>query len=230
MRRLFLFASAIVSLLWAFALWDSYRPKITVVPGPTLNAKFPFATAFIIQNQGALSIRNVSFDTTWTYADDPNQTRNANTGISLIPELKSLEQHVLGAPFQFNIPAIAAKTGTIQLPAGVETSPTPIEHHSLILWFDVTYDPEYFWKKTETLYFFGAWDRETNFQWFPSGHADIRTQVYDPILVQKWRDLNESIARHVPNHTNKTPEKTNSFRMNGSPGLPTNGGAGLHTN
>jgi hypothetical protein len=220
-----------VTVLWLLALWDSYRPKITVTPGPTLNTKSPFATMFIVQNQGALSIRNVSFDCTWTYADDPNQTRNVETGISLIPELKSFEQSILAAPFQFNIPAITDKPITNQLPSAVQTTPMPIAHHSLVMWFDVTYAPKYFGKRTETLYFFGAWDNDTNFQWFPTGNGDIRTEIYDQKLLKRSQDLAQTLQRQLASaSTNNMPQPTNSSRTNGSPTGSATGGAVVHTN
>jgi hypothetical protein len=187
-KTLLAVGGCLVSLLWAVALWDSYRPKITVTPGLTFNTKEPFATAFIIQNEGALPIRKVSFNMTWTYADDPNQMRNVQFGMVAIPELKPLEQHVMG---------FTAAPTTVQatnMPLSAPVIPMPIGHHSLVLWFDVTYDPQYFGRRTTTLYFVGGWDVETNFQWLPTGSVDIRTEPIDPELVNKAQDVARGIA------------------------------------
>ncbi|HXC99113.1 MAG TPA: hypothetical protein VN048_07210 [Verrucomicrobiae bacterium] len=185
-----------VSLIWAVALWDSYRPKITVTPGPNFDPKDPFSTVFIIENQGALPIRNVSFDSTWTYADDENQTRNVQIGLMKIPELKPLEQHaMLNLSPPKNTDTNKPANGDEQLHA-IEVTPMPIAHHSLMLWYDVTYYPQFFSKKTTTLYFYGTWDCQTNFQWLPTGSGDFRFQGVDVDLLKRALELQKSIEKN----------------------------------
>jgi hypothetical protein len=177
------------TLLFLVALWDSYRPKITVTPGAVLDPQNPFATTFIIQNQGALKVRNVSFDTTWIYADDTNQARNVSIGINVIPELEPLEQHTLMGL----LPTVG---GTNPIAIKSDSAPPSFVHHALIFWFSVTYEPQFFTKKTTEIYFFGIWDSNTNFQWLPTGHEDIRLENSpDAALLKNARDFYASIDR-----------------------------------
>lgn len=85
----------LTTFLWMIVLWDSYRPKITVYPGGTLQPKYPFATIFIMQNQGPLPIENVEYNTEWTYKT-PNdyhgpRMTNFEQNITIIRQLDSLE-------------------------------------------------------------------------------------------------------------------------------------------
>jgi hypothetical protein len=205
-------------LLWALALWDSYRPRATIVPGPSLNPKDPFATSFIIQNQGSLSIKKVSFNATWTYGDDPDQSRNVLYGITVIPELKSLEQHVLITPSEVEGRYVPMATAG---PAGAG-------HHSFVLWFDVSYDPLFWPKRTTTIYFVGGWDIETNFQWFPTGSADIRTVATDAALIERAKQLMRQNEIEKAQFL-KSQAQTNSSKTN-SPPASTNGTVSVHTN
>jgi hypothetical protein len=202
------FASGLLTVAWTLALWDSYRPKITVTPGPSMNPKEPFGSTFIIQNQGALSIRNVSFDSTWFIADDANptnQVRNVFMSPTAIGELKSLEQHFLTGPI------LMAGAQATNLPPSVQMAPIPsLEHHSIILSFDVTYDPQYFGRRTDTLYFVGGWDSETNFQWLPTGHTDIRTTAFDPVRVKRAQDFIATLKRQKEQLLSNAPPQASN--------------------
>jgi hypothetical protein len=213
----------LVTILWVLALWDSYRPKVSVTPGPTFDPKDPFATVFIIQNEGALPIRNVHFDTTWTYADDPNQARNVQLGVTTIPELKPSEQHAMIYPQIRGL-------GTNEVPAAVEIVPMPIIRHSLIMWFAVTYDPQFFGKRTATLYFAGSWNSDTNFQWLPTGSGDIRNEAVDSGLLKRSVELSKELERKRESAlTNSSTRGTNSIRTKTPPPPATNDASRIHT-
>lgn len=212
----------LVTVLWTLALWDSYRPKITVSPGPTLDAKIPFSTTFIIQNQGALPIRNISFDTMWTYADSTNQVRNVALGLTKIAKLNSLEQHIL-----VNLPG---NTDTNKIPNPVELTPMPIEHHSIILWFDVTYSPQFFGTRTATIYFLGIWDCQTNFVWLPTGDVDIRTEPLDSVLLKRANDFSHSLDLKRGGANITTAQANTNPVTESSSVFGRNGGSQVHTN
>jgi hypothetical protein len=153
----------LVTILWLLALWDSYRPKITLVPGITHNQKNPFDTVFIVQNQGALPIENVKYNATWLYGGPisqrpPNQHTFTVYNVTKIPQMKPLECYSFMLNYDYLKPEV--------LPKG----------QPLVLWFDITYEPKFFGKRTDTLYFHAEQDVEGIYQWLPSGHEDINAQ------------------------------------------------------
>jgi len=199
------------TLLFLLALWDSYRPKITITPGGTLNAKSPFGTYFIVQNQGALPISKVTY-LTHLSAIDINQNFkpiSSEQNISVIPQMKTLESYTLPIRYQ-----------SIQTSMNMHPSETTNQlgafNHNLdtnvmklivfVLSFNVSYEPKFFGKRTDTLFFFAAPDVDGNWQWFPSAHASINEQTIDTNLIPR-----------IP------PSPVTAA-------IPTNGGTQVHTN
>ena len=170
---------ALVSFLWFLALWDSYRPKITVSPGGTLNSKYPFATIFIVQNQGALPIENIRYLTRWNVPETPyltNQSKLTFTeqNVTVIPQMKSLESYSLSmhyGPAQTNATTNPAEIKQVLIP-GI-----------ILLWFEISYEPKYFGKRIDTFHFTGLTDVDGNWQWFPSAHQSINDQTIDTNLL-----------------------------------------------
>jgi len=200
----------LVMLLWAVALWDSYRPKITISPGGTLNPKTPFATYFIMQNQGALPISNIKYLSHLTVvspqgsilgATNISQVETREQNVSVIPQMKSLECYSLSVHYQ-QVQVNTHFTGaTNQI---IATNEFIIG--TLLLSFDVSYEPKFFKKRTETLYFNGVMDVDGNWQWLPTAHQSLLAQTIDTNLLQQ-------------------------VQMNPAPAaIPTNGGTQVHTN
>src|ERR1019366_7292858 len=143
----------LVTIVWLVALWDSYRPKITVTPGVTMNSKSPFATVFIIQNQGSLPISNIRYFTRLTVLPPPWATNQASItrteqNVSVIPQMQSLESYSL----RIQYPTVKVN---IYLPGATNQPMATNEFQigAILLSFDVSYEPKYFGKRTNTLYF-----------------------------------------------------------------------------
>lgn len=177
-----------VTLLWAVALWDSYRPKITITPGGTLNAKSPFGTYFIVQNQGALPISHVTYLTHLVILPPPGSTNqnfvSAEQNISVIPQMKSLETFTLGIRYpsvKVDMDPAAIANALTNPPPGTTTMQAGI----ITIRFDVSYQPKFFGKRTDTLYFFGEPDVDGNWQWLPSAHESVADQTIDTNLLPR---------------------------------------------
>jgi hypothetical protein len=196
----------IVTILWVVALLDSYRPKITITPGGTLNAKNPFGTYFIIQNQGDLPISHVSYITHLTLYPPPGNTNQsfvtAEQNVSVIPQMKSLEMFTLGIQYtsvKINAEPAAMANAITNPPAGTRTMKTAL----ITLKFDVSYYAKFFpGKRTDTLYFFGQPDVDGNWQWLPSAHGSITDQIIDTNLLPRVQSSPAPVA--IP--TNGSPQ------------------------
>lgn len=199
-----------VTLLWAIALWDSYRPKITITPGGTLDSKSPFATYFIMQNQGALPISHITYRTQLKAvaagSTNPVDYVSQEQNVSVIPQMQSLESYTLGihyASVQINMHTVPMTTNHVMATNQV-VPPGETQILELLLSFDVSYKPKFFGKRTDTLYFFGVPDVDGNWQWLPSAHQSVTDQTIDTNLL-------------VPVKPAPTPTSTN-------------GGTQVHTN
>jgi hypothetical protein len=187
-KVLFAVGSLMVTLLWTLALWDSYRPKITVSPGPTLDPKSPVGTYFIVQNQGALSIANIRYLTRLAPLPIPGASNAPNVvsqeqNVSVIPEMRSLESYSLSfrhAGVQINTLPVSTATNQIQTTNGVQF---PIA--GLLLTFEISYDPKFYWKRTETFHFVGLEDVAGDWQWLPTAHQNITEQIIDTNLLPR---------------------------------------------
>jgi hypothetical protein len=200
----------LVTIVWLVALWDSYRPKITVTPGGTLNSKSPFATYFIVQNQGALPISGIRYITHLTAlstAGSSNQViSTAEQNVSVIPQMKSLESYSLSvhyAQVQIN-PYSSVSTNQISTNQVAATPTYPLA--ALLLSFDVSYEPKFFGKRTDTLYFVAVMDVDGNWQWLPTAHQSMTDQIIDTNLIPRLQPSPVAVA------------------------IPTNGSSQVHTN
>jgi hypothetical protein len=182
----FLFGE-LLTLLWSLALWDSYSPKITVTPGGSLNAKSPFGTYFIMQNQGALSISDIRYRTQLEPVPLPGTTNaphvvSTEQNVSVIPQMGSLESYAFTisyAAVQINRGPPPAITNQIH-----GTIP-PFQITALLLKFEVSYQPRWYFKREQTFHFTGLIDVDGNWQWLPSAHQSIRDQIIDTNLIPK---------------------------------------------
>jgi hypothetical protein len=199
-------AGVIVSILWTLALWDSYRPKITVTPGGTLNPKSPFATYFIVQNQGALSISNIRYLTRLEplpALGTTNHFLQTEQSVSIIPQMRSLESY--GLPITYN----SVQINTNSTPATTNQAPatTQFSIAALLLTFEISYNPQWYFKRVETFHFTGVCGTDGIWQWIPSAHQSITETTIDTNLLTQIQKMNS-----VPIAT------------------PTNGGTQAHTN
>ena len=184
----------LVTIVWLLALWDSYRPKVTITPGVTLNPKSPFGTIFIIQNQGSLPIANIRYITHLTLVPPRGATNSFQfvtheQNVSVIPQMKALESYSLSIHYPqvqmvprhsepshsepSNQPTNQAKGAEMVMVGGILIS------------FDVSYEPKFFGKRTDTLYFTGTTDVDGNWQWLPTAHQSMLEQIIDTNLIQK---------------------------------------------
>ncbi|HEY5231916.1 MAG TPA: hypothetical protein VIK35_00065 [Verrucomicrobiae bacterium] len=192
------------TILFLLALWDSYRPKITITPGVALNAKSPFGTLFIIQNQGSLPISHITYRTRLTSIPIPGTTNQLSTSeqnASVVPQMKSLESYAFSIRYiqvQFPNPTNTPSTNK-------DMAVNTVQCIGFTLSFDVSYNPKFFGKRTDTLFFYGVQDMDGNWQWFPTGHQSIFAQTIDTNLIQ-------SLPSPLP------------------AAIPTNGGFQVHTN
>ena len=194
-----------VTLLWAVALWDSYRPKITISPGGTFDSKSPFKTIFIVQNQGSLPIANITYRSQLTMIPAPgstNEVTRTEQNVSVISQMKSLESYALS----INYSQIKIKDHNSPPPTNQGAPQIAMQVGRLLLSFDVSYEPKFIGKRTDTLFFVGAQDVDGNWQWFPSAHNSITDQTIDTNLIPQIQPIPVTVA------------------------TPTNGGTQVHTN
>ena len=121
--------SAIVTILWTLALWDSYYPKVTISPGGTLNAKSPFGTYFIIKNEGDLPISNIEYLTQLEPIPLPGMTVPQNSAaqeqnVTVIPEMRSLESYSLNVSYAQFIKSVGMIFSTTNEAASANTTNT----------------------------------------------------------------------------------------------------------
>jgi len=197
--------------LWSLALWDSYRPKITVSPGGTLNSKSPFGTFFNVQNQGALSIANIRY---LTRLEPIPATANAphvvsqEQNVTVIPQMRSLESYSLTIHYEgVQISSAAAQPIPTNQVAPIPTNQVAGAHFpiaALLLTFEVSYDPQWYWKRTETFHFTGIPDVDGNWQWLPTAHQSGNEQIIDTNLLQRIQPSPAPASTNVATqvHTN----------------------------
>jgi len=189
------------------AIWDSYRPKISITPGGTQNPKSPFGTYFIVQNHGALPISNIRYLSRLTVMTnfpptESNQIVLPEQNVSVIPQMKSLESYSLSIHYQAVQIGAIGQGATNQAAA---TNQIKIQMSALFLSFDVSYEPKFFGKRTDTLYFVAMMDVDGNWQWLPSAHQSIFAQTIDTNLIPRIQSIPVTAA------------------------IPTNSGAQVHT-
>ena len=207
------FFAELVTIVWLVALWDSYRPKITITPGGTLNSKSPFGTYFIIQNQGSLPISKITY-LTHLYAVNPtNQAEfiSAEQNVSIISQMKSMESYTFPIRYQsvqIN-PQPTVETTNSAAPLNQKPDMKRINVAAFLISFDVSYDPKFFGKRTDTLYFYGVPDVDGNWQWLPSAHQRVTEQTIDTNLLIQIQKMNAAPIVEPTNgstqiHTNQS--------------------------